>query len=148
MENNESGKVVGFLLLRLFFAQFWVLQFFGKIFDQETHIVSWKNLALWSGHTTEWFLKQTILPSWIVYPYTRALPYLELTLGILILLGCETRKALIFSALLIISLDAGLLLQLKHDTVAMNTIYLLAILMALQWEKHNRWSLDSFLAKI
>jgi hypothetical protein len=73
---------------------------------------------------------------------------LELTLGILILLGCETRKALIFSALLIISLDAGLLLQLKHDTVAMNTIYLLAILMALQWEKHNRWSLDSFLAKI
>lgn len=148
MLNNDPSKTTGFLILRLFFAQFWLLQCFGKIFDQESHIVAWKNLTIWSSHTTEWFVKQTILPHWVVSPYTSVLPYLELSIGLLLLVGLKTRKALIFSALLIISLNAGLLLQLKHDTVAMNTIYLVTILLALQWENHNQWSLDSFLTKI
>ena len=135
------NETIGFLLLRLFFIQFWLLQFFGKIFDQGTHIIAWKNLAIWSQHTTEWFVQQTPLPAWAVAPYTRALPYCELAIGLLLLIGFETRKVLIFSALLLISLDAGLLLQLKHDVVALNTVYLLAILQALRWEKNNRWCL-------
>lgn len=143
----SEDKALGFLLLRAFFIQFWILQFFGKIFDQETRIVAWHNLAIWSRHTTEWFVKQTPLPGWLVGPYTRALPYCELLIGILLLAGFETRRVLIFSALLLISLDAGLLFQLKHDTVALNTIYLLAILHALRWEKHNRWTLDEFLGE-
>src|SRR5438552_409194 len=131
---RDSDKTTGFLLLRLFFAQFWFLQFFGKIFDQESHIVAWHNLAIWSAHTTDWFVKQTPLPAGFVAPYTRALPYGELAIAVLLAAGLETRKALIFSALLLISLDAGMLLQLKHDVVALNTIYLFAILLALRWE--------------
>ena len=146
MQTGDSSKATGFMILRLFFSQFWLLQFFGKIFDQETHIIAWRNLAIWAGHTTEWFVRQTILPEGLVRPYTMALPYLELSIGLLLLAGFQTRRALIFSALLIISLDAGLLMQLKHDTVALNTIYLLALLPAIQWENYNRWALDSLLS--
>ena len=148
MPNNDFGKVVGFALLRIFFAQFWILQFFGKIFDQESHIIAWHNLSIWSAHTTEWFQKLTPLPYWMVRPYTLTLPYWELSIGLCLALGFLTRKSLIFSALLIISLDAGLMLQLKHDVVALNSVYLILILTALQWEPFNRWSLDSLLAKI
>ncbi|MBI2118776.1 MAG: DoxX family membrane protein [Elusimicrobia bacterium] len=148
MMNNDSNKTTSFLILRFYFAQFWLLQCFGKIFDQESHIVAWRNLNIWSAHTAEWFVKQTILPHWVVSPYTLVLPYLEFLIGLLLLIGLKTRNILIFSALLIISLNAGLLLQLKHDIVALNTIYLIAILLAIQWENYNQWSLDSFLTKI
>lgn len=140
-----DDETAGFLILRLFFSQFWLLQFFGKIYDQESRIAAWGNLAIWSRHTTDWFLKQTPLPVWAVEPYTRALPYCELALGLLLLAGFATRRALLFSALLLVSLDFGLLLQLKHDVVALNTVYLLAVLLALRWEKHNRFTLDGFL---
>ncbi len=143
-ENNPE-KMICFLIMRLFFAQFWILQWFGKIFDQESHIFAWRNLAIWSLHTSEWFVKQTALPWFFVRAYTLSLPYLELVIGLLLLAGFQTRRVLVFSALLIISLDAGLLMQLKHDVVALNTIYLLAILAAVHLEKYNRWSLDSWL---
>jgi uncharacterized membrane protein YphA (DoxX/SURF4 family) len=134
------------MLLRAFFAQFWLLQCFGKMFDQESRIAAWENLAIWSAHTTDWFVKQTPLPAWLVAPYTRALPYCELAIGLCLLVGFETRRTLIFSALLLISLDAGLLFQLKHDIVAMNSIHLLAILQALRLVEHNRWTLDGFMS--
>jgi hypothetical protein len=143
MEKEE--KAVGFLLVRAFFAQFWLLQFFGKLYDQESRIAAWHNLAIWSTHTTEWFVKQTVLPAWLVAPYTRVLPFCELTIGACLALGLATRNVLILSALLLISLDAGLLLQLKHDVVAMNTVYFLVILLGLRWERYNRWTLDSVL---
>jgi hypothetical protein len=142
---DMKDETIRFLLLRLFFSTFWLLQAFGKMFDQESRTLYWENLAIWSRHTTEWFVKQTILPAWFVAPYTRVLPYCEIAIGLAILAGLETRRTLIASALLLISLDAGLLLQLKHGEVALNTIYLLAILKALSLQRFNRWTLDEFL---
>ena len=143
VETRDAG--VEFLLLRLFYGLFWLLQSFGKAFDQESGILALRNLAIWSAHTTEWFVKQTVLPAWLVAPYTRLLPFAELAIGVCLLAGFATRRTLIASALLLISLDAGLLLQLKHDVVAFNTIHLLAILLALRWEPYNRWTFDDFL---
>lgn len=136
---------VAFLVLRLFYAQFWLLQFFGKIYDQESGVAAWRNLDVWSAHLTTWFVKQTVLPGWAVRPYSLALPYLELTLGLLWLAGYQTRRTVIASLLLLVSLDAGLLMQLKHDAVALNTVHLLALLLALRLSARNRWSLDEFL---
>ncbi len=45
------------------------------------------------------------------------------------------------------SLDLGLMLQLKHDAVLMNTIIIFAALLGLGWERFDRWSLDSLLAR-
>lgn len=142
---DSEDETIGFLILRLFFAQFWLLQFFGKMYDQESGIAAWRNLEIWSRNLTAWFGKQTALSPWLVRPYSLAVPYVELLLGLLWLAGFQTRKTIIASALVLISLDAGLLFQLKHDTVALNTVYLLSLLLALRWEPRNRWSLDAFL---
>ena len=139
----ERDGTVAFLLLRLFFAQFWVLQFVGKLTDADSRVVAWSNLALWSKNTTEWFVKLTVLPGWFVAPYTSVVPYCELAIGVLLAIGLATRGTLIFSGLLLITLDAGMMLQLKHEVVGTNTIYLLAILLAVHLEKYNRWSVDS-----
>jgi len=131
-----------FLVLRLFFAQFWLLQFATKVRDSESGVAALRNLGIWSGHVTEWFLKQTPLPAWVVRPYTLSLPWLELLLGTLLLIGLQTRRALTFSALLLVSLCTGMMLQQKHDVVANNLVFLLATLIALQLEPLNGWALD------
>jgi len=131
-----------FLVLRLFFAQFWLLQFATKLRDSESGVAALRNLGIWSAHVTEWFLKQTPLPAWVVRPYTLSLPWFELLLGSLLLFGLQTRRVLTFAALLLVSLCTGMMLQQKHDVVANNLVFLLATLIALQLEPHNGWALD------
>jgi uncharacterized membrane protein YphA (DoxX/SURF4 family) len=83
----------------------------------------------------------------MVTPYTRTAPFIELTLGLLILIGFKTRWALLGAAAFLVSLDLGLMLQSDHDTVKSNTIILLALLWAAVWERSNVYSLDDVLAK-
>jgi uncharacterized membrane protein YphA (DoxX/SURF4 family) len=147
MTLEERNKSAGFLVLRLFFAQFWLLQMIGKARDQESGITSFHNLAIWSANVTGWMVKSTPLPFWAVRPYTLVLPYVELALALLFLVGFKLRIALIASALVIVSLDAGLMFQLKHDVVAMNTVVMLAALLALQWQPHARYTLDGILER-
>ena len=139
---EARNKTAGFLLLRLFLAQFWILQMLGKARDQESAVTSLRNLSIWAANVSAYVVKTTPLPAWAVRPYTAALPYVELSLGLLLLVGLRTREALMASCLVLISLDLGLMFQLKHDVVELNTIILLATLLALQWSPHNRFSLD------
>lgn len=60
-EKLDDPKTLGFLVLRAFFAQFWLLQWFGKIRDSESGIVAVRNLGIWSDHLTAYFLKTTPL---------------------------------------------------------------------------------------
>ncbi len=133
-DRKTDPQALGYLLLRVFFAQFWLLQWFGKIRDSESGIVAVKNLAIWSSHVTAHFVKTTPLPAWSVAPYTLAVPWVELALGLLFLLGLWQRAALLGAALLLVSLDVGLMLQLKHEDVARNMLFVIAALLALQWE--------------
>jgi thiosulfate dehydrogenase [quinone] large subunit len=144
---TDRNRAAGFLILRLFFAQFWLLQVLGKARDQESGVTSLHNLAVWSANVTAWMVKSTPLPGWAVRPYTLAVPFVELLLGLLFLLGLRLRAALLASGALLVSLDVGLMLQMKHDVVAMNTVVLLAALVALQWEPKAGWSLDALLAR-
>jgi thiosulfate dehydrogenase [quinone] large subunit len=144
---SERNATAGIVVMRLFLGQFWLLQMIGKARDQESGITSLHNLAVWAKNVSEWMAKSTPLPEWALRPYTTVLPFVEATLGLLLLLGLQTRRALIVSALVLVSLDVGLMFQLKHDVVAMNTIILLGTLLAVQWEPQNRWSVDSLLAR-
>ena len=144
---EDHDKRTGFLILRGFLAQFWTLQFFYKIRDEESGIVAFRNLGIWAHHMAGSFGK-TPLPAWAVLPYANVLPYLELVLGVLFALGLKMRAALVAGALLIVSLDVGLMLQGKHEDVARNMIFLFAMLLALQWERFGRaWSIDARLAR-
>lgn len=142
---EDDDKTLVFLLLRFYFGIFWVLEFFGKVFDQASRTIAWRNMSVWAAHTTEWFVKETPLPAWSVAPYNLCLPYLELLIGLLLLIGLRTREVLVFSFLLMVSLNVGMLLIYKHDVVALNTVYLALILLALRGERHNRWTVDGFL---
>jgi uncharacterized membrane protein YphA (DoxX/SURF4 family) len=138
---------IGFLIFRAFFAEFWLLQFYGKAHDAKTGTTSLENLGHWSAKLTESFVQSTPLPEFMVTPYTRGAPFVELTLGLLILVGYQTRLALLGAAAFLVSLDLGLMLQAEHETVKTNTIIMLALLWAAVWERSNKLSLDEWLAK-
>lgn len=144
---NERNATAGFLVLRLFFVQFWLLQMIGKARDQESGITSLHNLSIWAKNVGDWMIKTTPMPEFAVRPFVAVLPFVELTLATLFLLGLQTRRALIASAVLIVSVDIGLMFQLKHDVVAANTVILIATLLALWWEPANRFSLDRLLSR-
>ncbi len=144
---NERNATAGFLVLRLFLAQFWLLQMIGKARDQESGITSLHNLAIWAKNVGDWMLKTTPMPELAIRPFVAVLPFVELALATLFFLGLQTRRALIASGVLLVSLDVGLMFQLKHDVVAANTVILLATLLALWWEPANRFSLDRLLAR-
>ena len=143
----ERNATAGFLVLRLFLVQFWLLQMIGKARDQESGITSLRNLSIWAKNVGDWMLKTTPLPEFAVRPFVTVLPFIELALAILFLLGLQTRRALLASGLLIVSLDIGLMFQLKHDVVAANTVILIATLLGLWWEPANRFALDRLLAR-
>ena len=149
LQKLDDPKALGFLVLRAFFAQFWLLQWFGKIRDSESGIVAAKNLSIWADHVTAHFLKTTPLPEWAVLPYTRVTPWLELLLGLLLCVGFLQRRALLVAALFLVSLDLGLMLQLKHEDVARNMLFLFGLLLALQWASQGAdlLSLDGLLSK-
>jgi len=146
MSLEERNKTAAFLVLRAFLVQFWSLQFLGKIRDSESGIVALRNLEIWSRHTTDWFVKGTPLPELIVRPYTLAVPWAELLLSVLLLVGWQTRRTLIGAAWLLVSLDVGMMLQGKHDVVGINSIHLLTVLLALFLQPFARWTVDSRLA--
>jgi len=141
---QQSNKRVGFLVLRLFLVQFWLLQIFFKLRDPDSGITAFRNLGLWSRNTAAWFVHNSPLPEWVVGPYTALCPYIELALGLLLLAGFRMRAALVFAAFYLVSLDVGLMFQGKHDVVANNTVFLFAVLLALVWEPYGRvWSVDA-----
>jgi thiosulfate dehydrogenase [quinone] large subunit len=140
-KETVNGRVT-FLILRGFFAQFWLLQFFGKLRNADTGSISFGNLGEWSARTTAWFVKTTPMPAFAVAPYTYAIPYIELVLGLLIAVGFKTRWALLASAAYLVTLDLGLMLQLKHDVVGTNTITMLTVFLAVYLEKYNVLSVD------
>lgn len=141
-ENETNGRLT-FLVLRAFFAQFWLLQFFGKLRDADAHTVTPGNLAAWSARTTEWFVKTSPLPAFAVAPYTYAVPYVELALGLLILAGWKTRWALFAASAYLVTLDIGLMFQLKHDVVGTNTVTMLASLLAAYLARYEVFSVDT-----
>ena len=142
---TDRNATAAILVMRMFFAQFWLLQMIGKARDQESGITSVHNLSVWAHNVGAWMAKTTPLPTWAVTPFVTALPFVEATLGLLFVLGLQVRRALVVSALLIVALDVGLMFQLKHDVVAANLVVMLAALLALRWEHANRFSLDSLL---
>ena len=148
MDQLRDPQALGYLVLRAFYAQFWALQFYGKVHDQESGITALRNLGIWSEHTTAWFLKTTPLPAWSLAPYTFAVPWVEITLGLLFALGLWQRLTVVTAALLLVSLDIGLMLQGKHEDVARNMLFLFPLVIALQWEEKGRaLSLDGLLAR-
>ena len=82
------------------------------------------------------------LPTAIVLPFSYALPFAEVTLGTLILLGLFTRLALSLSGLLLIGLTFGTVMLGDAPTVAHNLQYALVNFVLLWLSDENGFSVD------
>lgn len=104
------------------------------------------------GNFVRWIVtdmgEKTWLPNALLYPYGYALPFLELALGGLLILGLWTRPALLATGLLLLSLMFGKVLAQDHATVANIANYCLIAAVGYYFSRHNRLSLDALLLKV
>lgn len=88
--------------------------------------------------------KDTWLPQASVEVFAYFLPYLELNIGLLLLLGLFTRAASVVGVLLMVVLIFGSSLQENWSGIAIQMIYGLYFALLLAFEqKYNRYSIDN-----
>ncbi len=85
-----------------------------------------------------------VLPALLVKPFAYALPFAEVIVGALLILGLFTRWSLMTAGLLMIALIFGTTIKPQPDTVAQNVMFALVIFVLLWTSEHNGWSLDRF----
>jgi thiosulfate dehydrogenase (quinone) large subunit len=85
------------------------------------------------------------LPSVLLVPFTYILPFAEVAIGLMLLLGFLNVVGLILAAVLMIALVFGMVLQGEAPTVANNVLYALLIFILLWFADYNRFSLDRLL---
>lgn len=85
------------------------------------------------------------LPAVLLTPFSYTLPFAEVGIGILLVLGLFSRIALVLAGLLMIALTFGAVLIPEPPTVASNVMFALVVFV-LQWlSDNNRYSLDRLL---
>ncbi len=90
----------------------------------------------------------TWLPACMVGPYVHVLPFVEITVGALLLLGLCTRWAFFGSGLLLVSLAFGMMVQQQHAVVGTNLTYVLMAVVGIYLSaKDNPVSLDRILGR-
>lgn len=85
------------------------------------------------------------LPSFLLVPFTYILPFAEVAIGLLLLLGLLNVFGLILAGLLMVALVFGMVLQGQAPTVANNVFYGVVIFILLWFAEYNRFSLDRLL---
>ena len=86
----------------------------------------------------------TFLPNFLLVPYVYVLPYAEIVLGTLLILGLFSRAAILFACALLLSLAFGLFVDQNGDTAAKVLNYLLIAAAALWFiARDDRYSLDT-----
>jgi len=87
------------------------------------------------------------LPKWTLPPFAAALPWMEATIGLLLLLGPFTRFALVAGSLVMIALMAGITLAQNWDVAGIQLIYCAIYYALLTHRSRNFYSLDTLIAK-
>ena len=93
-----------------------------------------------NGYLVPQFSK-TFLPSILVTSYGYVLPYAELTLGILLIVGIFRNAVLFLTGLTLISLTFGQMLLQQHGVVANNFIYIFLTAILLFLSEFDGWAL-------
>lgn len=90
--------------------------------------------------------KDTVLPSFVVTPFAAMIPFAEVVVGVLLVLGLMTRAVFAATGLLLVGLTAGMAILRQPDVVANNLIYMILVVAGLWFaSKDNRYSLDRLL---
>ncbi|MDR2862401.1 MAG: hypothetical protein LBV54_00785 [Puniceicoccales bacterium] len=91
-----------------------------------------------------------IMPKWALHLLDATLGYILLALGLTLLLGIFTRASLLFQGILYTMLTAGFILITKEPGssagISMLGVHVVLIVAALALAKHNKLSIEGFLA--
>jgi thiosulfate dehydrogenase [quinone] large subunit len=86
------------------------------------------------------------LPMFLVTPFAYVLPFVEVLLGALLVIGLFSSTVLIASGLLLMALTFGTVMEGEFPTVANNVMYALVNAALLWAADYNRYSLDHLLS--
>jgi thiosulfate dehydrogenase [quinone] large subunit len=89
------------------------------------------------------FVGNPLLPMWFVVGFLFVLPYIEVVLGALTMLGLYTRWALLAGAALMLVLVFGNLTRQDWGTVGNELHYILYYTLMIAGQKYNRFALDT-----
>ena len=98
-----------------------------------------------------WLISQfsnTILPEFIVSISSYMIPFVELIIGILLILGLFTSRALLVGSLLIVALVFGSGLQENWNVMSSQMIYAIFFFILSYLIELNRFSLDRIRGKL
>jgi len=97
-----------------------------------------------------WMIGQfskTILPEFMVSISSYLIPFIELIIGILLILGLFTSRTLLVGALLIVALVFGSGLQENWNIMSSQMIYAIFFFILSYFIELNRYSIDGFRKK-
>ena len=100
-------------------------------------------LDAWATMESQLFVKQPLLPMWSVSLFLHVLPFVEVTLGVLTLLGLFTRWALIAGSIMILLLVFGNDVRQDWNTVGNNMHYVLYYVGLIAALRYNAFALDT-----
>jgi thiosulfate dehydrogenase [quinone] large subunit len=104
-------------------------------------------IALGSSGFVAYMLKQfeavPIIPRSFLVPFATALPYIETVIGLMILVGFQTRTALIAGSLMIAALTFGTMLRQDFTTAWLQLDYAIAFFLLLALRSWNVISVDA-----
>jgi thiosulfate dehydrogenase (quinone) large subunit len=129
--DNRVAKAAGLALGRWGLGLMFLFFGIGKLFGLKGFV---------NGYLLLQFSK-TWLPQWLLVPYAYALPFVEVTLGLLLLLGLARNATLIATGLLLLSLTFGQIILQQPPVVFQNVAYLFFTAALLFFGEHDTWIL-------
>ena len=127
----EKNKALAYLFLRLSIG----LSFLGHGIVRLPKIPAFRN----------WMIdlfKTSLMPEALTYLFASVLPFVELLLGILLIIGWRTRAAYIIGSAVICALIFGSCLIENWEAVAFQLIYALLFFILLCYMEYNKYALD------
>ena len=88
-------------------------------------------------------MADTMLPAAMVSAFGTILPFLELSVGALLLIGLLTPQVLVATGALLIVLTFGTLMQAQDSSVVAHTVFYTVVVGLMLWlESANAWAVD------
>jgi len=86
--------------------------------------------------------KDSLLPNFLLIPFSYTLPFVEFLLGLLLVLGWQTKRAAIGGGILMLTLIGGTSLIENWSALPSQMIHLLFFVLVYEFNKANALALD------
>lgn len=132
----KDHKATAYALLRVTFGVVFLFYGIGKFM---------RGLGTFSGGMQQRFAGK--LPMALVVPFGYSLPFIEVLIGVLLVLGLFNSITLVLAGLLLMALTFGMVILGDTPTVANNLLYVLINFVLLYLAAQNTYSVDRMMPK-